>query len=130
MAAGGLFSKVRPSSVTTVLDVNGLYLADFVGWLTSCVISVPDLKTVWRRGPPWLLTPKSEKEQRISPLLPRLVPSPRYFAKFKLLQLWPRGADAGRPSGFRGCVPGRVVVDDAIFVRAEAAHTSLVERSR
>ena len=27
---------------------------------------------------------------------PRLVPSPRYFAKFKLLQLWPCRTGAGR----------------------------------
>src|SRR5579864_2174260 len=60
---------------------------------------------------------------------PRLVPSPRYFAKFRLLQLWPCRADASRKGRLRSSVPGGVEVDHAIFVGAEAADTSLVESS-
>ena len=62
---------------------------------------------------------------------PRLVPSPRYFAKFKLLQLWPRCADASRMQviGAIAAVPRREV-DHAIFDRAEAAYATLVECSR
>jgi hypothetical protein len=39
MAARGLFSKVKPSFVTIMPHPEGLSLADFVGGLTSCVIS-------------------------------------------------------------------------------------------
>jgi hypothetical protein len=56
---------------------------------------------------------------------------PQVLRRIELLQLWPSSAGASCPNCFRSSVPRRVVVDDAVFVRAEAAHTSLVEgRSR
>src|SRR6202035_5345321 len=73
--------------------------------------------------------PKSKKGATDFSVAPRVVPSPRYFAKFKLLQRWPCGAGASCPRCFRRGVPIRVVVDDTVFVRAKAAHATLVERT-
>src|ERR1700724_2783415 len=62
---------------------------------------------------------------------PRLVPSPRYFAKFKLLQLLPGRSAAGRMRNHRSRLRRLIVsVDDAVFVRAERVHARCVERSR
>src|ERR1700676_1279990 len=73
--------------------------------------------------------PKSKKGATDFSVAPRLVPSPRHFAKIKLLQRWPCGAGASCPDCLRGGVPVRVVVDHTIFIRAKAAYAALVERS-
>src|SRR5580704_4693571 len=57
---------------------------------------------------------------------PRLVPSPRYFANFRL-QLRPRRTGADRIDDRRCTVVRRVGMDHAVFVGAEAAHARLVE---
>src|SRR5207245_5813028 len=73
---------------------------------------------------------KKLREQRIAPLLPRLVPSPRYFAKIQLLQLLVGSCDASQSYRGRCAVVRRIVLDHAVFVRAEAAHATLVKRCR
>jgi len=57
---------------------------------------------------------------------PRLVPSPRYFAKFKLLQGCESYASRNRDGRNDR---SRVEADHALFRRAEAAYTSLIRRS-
>src|ERR1039458_1439551 len=58
--------------------------------------------------------PKSNKEQRITPLLPGLYPPPG-TRQIQLLQLRPRRTGAGRLCCLRGGIPRFIVVDNAVF---------------
>jgi hypothetical protein len=107
------------------------YLADFVGGMTSCVILspyqlrllFPGFRANCRVGRD-ICSPKKQREQRISPLLPACT-LPQVLRQINLLQLAPAGA--GRPRNCRGASLRREEVNYAVFVGAKAAHTSLVE---
>src|SRR5580704_19043448 len=92
------------------------------GWFTVRVTSRRDMKGQARS--------QKTKGATDCSVAPRLVPSPRYFAKFKLLQLWPCRTGAGRMYCHGGhssrCCD---VVNYAVFDGAEAAHATLVEDS-
>src|ERR1700677_758757 len=105
--------------------------------MTSCVIFhsslaaiLPALDVGLSCGAEAISDPKAKGATDFS-VAPRLVPSPRYFAKFELLQLWPGRAAAGGFDRFRSSLPSPVVMDPTIFARTKATHTGLVEgRSR
>jgi hypothetical protein len=91
-------------------------------------LGLPGLQARRRPGTFAILAAKAKGATDFS-VAPWLVPSPRYFAKLKLLQLRPCRTGADGNGCLRSGIPRRVEVDDAIFAGTEAAHTGLVEPS-